>query len=1162
RRRFTTEREESQSHEHLQAGTDALKQKLMKRCHAEELVERQLESVFRYKAIMTENRKYRTQQYAARAEVDAEGLLKRDQASLDSLRRQYDLGVRAQTERCKAAAATRVASAATRIEKICRETLEGLFALSMEVVRYRTYSKHQREPHATAPDQDPMPNLQWTDMKRSFIRGGPLLRMDAVNKVSSKEWGYSSLLPLAVGESRTDPFCAKSPDDETVEAVARFLDDCELQDFISEIGWWSKWGGTPEILPSAMETRVEDAAQADTGVPKGLPEVGCLQRTVVPTVLSEHSAACSSAAGGNDPLNTVNPLHGLGECVIETTLVADPLPLPQPPPDIPAFSLRICMCGRTLTGKSEQAIRLAERYCLKVYAALIVEGIKEIGKENLVARAEAKEPNCGGGAMPSDGDHAEYMGWIIDDFPGTAEQAAVLEKHLTGYDGHAHVPTRMDAASKLAPASPSSKRTGDKDTPASGIDLAIFIDVPLDTILKRSLGRLYDPVTDEAYHFEGSLPQYDVVCKERLVHPEDPANASAQLSLQVATQEQTSEGLKSFLDKLGILRIVDSGESTPDALFGKLNAVVVDMVREVREERRDAETSITTGKCRVAHAGDRHEETGNALSVEDYPDNTDSIFQSTADDTAKDTSTSDEPQPQEDSRLEDKLCDMLATSTESIGHSQEQGKDAGLLTGGFAIALARHWRVAELQFKDTARRVFRELRNQRMLMGVHVRSLRDTFSAFLQRPDDKQSVLVEFWSSFNLIEQDMRFDDRACKELLLRTEECRSKLWFDVEERRARATDILRTIEGDGWVERQQGMVFNHMILLMQTEVERFHAGLLLLHDYYQAQVQEVTDDTTVVLTPLLPPEMEEGAIPKETPTQKSAGQKDKDGKGGGKKGQDSKGSKGTKGDPSGDASSGDLDRTIFPPSVALSSLVEVIASGSIPRAAVEVEDSVATAAQGKGKVDKSKKQQKKSPSRVEVVEVDEHKTPLTKALMAVTAYADAWGPQGFPVPFEGEAESSPADYNPATANTSLVHQAAPLKPLLLHRAVWAQADVLTTRCKLLSRVGEILSGDIREKADRVFEELQHSLEERVLAEQQAVEAAIAMARECIDQHSAIEHEWKIQGGAFRVDEGFRLVPVPTTNLSHPDTAEDLGVFSKVQALRLQDALASIQHVG
>lgn len=46
--------------------------------------------------------------------------------------------------------------------------------------------------------------------------------------------------------------------------------------------------------------------------------------------------------------------------------------------------------------------------------------------------------------------------------------------------------------------------------------------------------------------------------------------------------------------------------------------------------------------------------------------------------------------------------------------------------------------------------------------------------------------------------QDLRFDDRARKELLLRTEEFRSKLWFDVEERKAQATAVLRTIKADG----------------------------------------------------------------------------------------------------------------------------------------------------------------------------------------------------------------------------------------------------------------------------------------------------------------------------------------------------------------------------
>lgn len=46
--------------------------------------------------------------------------------------------------------------------------------------------------------------------------------------------------------------------------------------------------------------------------------------------------------------------------------------------------------------------------------------------------------------------------------------------------------------------------------------------------------------------------------------------------------------------------------------------------------------------------------------------------------------------------------------------------------------------------------------------------------------------------------QDLRFDDRARKELLLRTEEFQSKLWFDVEERKSQATAVLRTIKADG----------------------------------------------------------------------------------------------------------------------------------------------------------------------------------------------------------------------------------------------------------------------------------------------------------------------------------------------------------------------------
>lgn len=48
-------------------------------------------------------------------------------------------------------------------------------------------------------------------------------------------------------------------------------------------------------------------------------------------------------------------------------------------------------------------------------------------------------------------------------------------------------------------------------------------------------------------------------------------------------QEQSCEELKAFLDKFGTLRTVESGEGTPDALFGKINSVVLAMIQQVRE---------------------------------------------------------------------------------------------------------------------------------------------------------------------------------------------------------------------------------------------------------------------------------------------------------------------------------------------------------------------------------------------------------------------------------------------------------------------------------------------------------------------------------------------------------------------------------------------------
>lgn len=56
-------------------------------------------------------------------------------------------------------------------------------------------------------------------------------------------------------------------------------------------------------------------------------------------------------------------------------------------------------------------------------------------------------------------------------------------------------------------------------------------------------------------------------------------------------------------------------------------------------------------------------------------------------------------------------CGIIASTTGSRSEHQEEGKEDGLLRGGLAVALSGHWRTAEMQFVDTARRVRSKFRS-------------------------------------------------------------------------------------------------------------------------------------------------------------------------------------------------------------------------------------------------------------------------------------------------------------------------------------------------------------------------------------------------------------------------------------------------------------------
>ena len=80
----------------------------------------------------------------------------------------------------------------------------------------------------------------------------------------------------------------------------------------------------------------------------------------------------------------------------------------------------------------------------------------------------------------------QNKGWIIDGFPYTHAQAKLLEKALTGYDEDHPVAVRPKRESVLA-ANPKVEQK--KVEHKSSIDLVLYLDIPNEIVLKRSVGR-------------------------------------------------------------------------------------------------------------------------------------------------------------------------------------------------------------------------------------------------------------------------------------------------------------------------------------------------------------------------------------------------------------------------------------------------------------------------------------------------------------------------------------------------------------------------------------------------------------------------------------------------------------------------------------------------
>ena len=133
-------------------------------------------------------------------------------------------------------------------------------------------------------------------------------------------------------------------------------------------------------------------------------------------------------------------------------------------------------------------------------------------------------------------------GYVLDGFPRTREQAAMLEK-LASEQGNEIV--------------------------------AIFIDVPVDVLEKRMTGRRICPICGEIYNIYFKPPKFDETCERdtgvKLVHRADDSAEKVRVRLDTY-REQTRPLLDFYQESKRLLRI--DGTKQPEEIHEQIKAII------------------------------------------------------------------------------------------------------------------------------------------------------------------------------------------------------------------------------------------------------------------------------------------------------------------------------------------------------------------------------------------------------------------------------------------------------------------------------------------------------------------------------------------------------------------------------------------------------------
>nr|CAB3266528.1 sperm flagellar protein 2-like [Phallusia mammillata] len=461
----------------------------------------------------------------------------------------------------------------------------------------------------------------------------------------------------------------------------------------------------------------------------------------------------------------------------------------------------------------------------------------------------------------------EGTGWVLDGFPVTSQQAVLLEKALTGNDVSVDVGVLKKKNSKKSSLVQDPKPAKSQPPAPGGLDVIIALDISDELVLKRSSGRTQTIETGELFHEEFRSPPHGsrtgIEKVEKVVPVVDPAFDKEQVQHRISNYHDNWPKLEKLYGQISIVRHVDA-EAECDVVFSDLEKALFETLRKIQNkgmeeaaveetgtksveiEKKSEKTQPSPEKeaSRPASAVSKKSKRSSQSPDSKSPKSSARGRNKSADKSEKGKSRSrsasgKSSKGKKKSRSPTPVPPPEPVEEEVVGPPKPQPGDPDWeyvnedLPFPLVHACVPYWENAEFQYLKNTKFIFRAIRNEREDIIRYMYEVRKDFREHLRRPDHKQAFVTPWQQDYNEIPDDLRDDEETKAELHQRLDDLRERLWDICDTRKEEMEAERNNLMTEGWMEDHLGLLTNHYLTLMQSEIDRFQDTVRVVKDYY-----------------------------------------------------------------------------------------------------------------------------------------------------------------------------------------------------------------------------------------------------------------------------------------------------------------------------------------